>query len=157
MRRKWNRPALLLTVALALGCLLGGSVAWAQGAESRPQAEVASKIVKFAPLNRAAREYREAFSATDLGGARKHLGKPTTFKGTVVDVLTPEGNSAVILSFAADSKAALTVIVLRENFTRFPNLEDLKGKEVAFTSKVVENEGHLELVLTRPGQLKIVP
>jgi hypothetical protein len=62
----------------------------------------------------------------------------------------------ISLSFADDPKAAVTVLVLQENFTRFPKLEDLKGKEVVFTGKAIEAEGRVEVTLTRPGQLKIV-
>jgi hypothetical protein len=124
--------------------------------DSRPQAEVASKSVKFATLSTSAREYKEAKSATDLVGAKKRMGKPTTFKGTVFQIFTPDDNNTVILNFAKDSKSGMTAVVHRENFSRFPKLEDLKGKLVVFTSRVVESDGRPQVALTRPGQLKIV-
>lgn len=143
----------LAAVVLAVAGWTALPTAHAQ--EAQPQSEVASKIAQFAPLNRVAREYKEANLATDLEGARKLLGKPATFKGSVVQVLAPD-DSAVFLHFAEDPKSGLVVVVQKENFKRFPKLEELKGKEVVFTSKVVESAGRLGVVLVRPGQLKIV-
>jgi len=54
------------------------------------------------------------------------------------------------------SKSCLVAVVQKENFKRFPKLEELKGEEVVFTSKVVESAGRLEVVLVRPGQLKVL-
>lgn len=155
-----NRRTFLAGVTLAAVCWTALPAVYAQDTApkpgSRPQAEVASKNVKFATLSPSAREYTEAREATDLEGARKLVGKPATFKGTVVQVIAPDGNDKVILSFAKDSRSALTAEVRQENFFRFPKLEDLKGKSVVFTSKVVEDEGRPAVVLIRPGQLKIV-
>jgi hypothetical protein len=148
-----NLRPLILVAALVAVCWMAPPAVHAQDAGSRSQAEVASKSVKFSPVNRAAREYKEANAATDLQGSKKLLGKPATFKGTVIEVLASD---VVLLSFAEDSKSAVTVVVRQENFTRFPRLEELKGKEVVFTGKAVEAEGRTEVTLTRPGQLKIV-
>lgn len=151
-----NLRSLLIIIGLAgLGWTALPAV-HSQEAGSQPQVEVASKSVKFARINRAAREYREANSATHLEGSGKLLGKPATYKGVVIEVLPSDGNAVMLLSFAEDSKSAVTPVVRKDNFRRFPNLEELKGKEVVFTGKLVEADGRMEVELTRPGQLKIV-
>lgn len=155
-----DRRSFLTCVTLAAVCWTALPAVHAQDTDpkrdSQPQSEVASKSVKFAILSPIAREYKEAKEASDLEGARKLVGKPATFKGTIVQVLTPNGDDLVILGFAKEYKSALAAVVRKENFARFPKLEDLKGKEVTFTGRVVENEGRPEVVLIRPGQLKIV-
>jgi hypothetical protein len=155
-----NRKFVLTCVALAAAGWSALPAGYAQDTDpkrdSRPQAQVASTKVKFAILSPKAREYKEAKAVTDVEGAKKLVGKLVTFKGTVIQVFAPEDNSRVILTFAKDSKSALTVVVRNENFSRFPELEDLKGKFVVFTGRVLENEERFEVVLIRPGQLKIV-
>ena len=150
-----NRKSCLACVTLAALCCLG-AVPAITAQDGRAQAEVASRNVKFDVLPRTARLYKEARDATNLEGARKLIGQPASFIGTVTEVAAPEGNAWVALHFAKDPKTAVRVVVRQENFFRFPKLEDLKGKGVVFTARVVAGEGRPEVVLIRPGQLKVV-
>lgn len=150
-----NRVSCLACVTVAAVCWTTGPAISAQG-ESRPQAEVASKNVKFEVIAPIFRGYREAKAATDLEAARKAVGQPASFKGTVIEVFAPSENTMVVLHFAKEPKTALRAVVRQENFFRFPKLEDLKGKTVMVTAKVTDSAEGPEMVLIRPGQLKVL-
>jgi outer membrane receptor protein involved in Fe transport len=120
------------------------------------QAAAASRTARFDTVEQTAATYREALEAGDLAAARKLIGKRGTFRGTVARVFTPKGGNLVILNFAEDYKTAVTAVLRKPDFSRFPDLGGLPGKEILVTGKLVDYEGRPEIELKTPGQIRLV-
>src|SRR5262245_5175464 len=121
--------ATLVLLSLAIA---GGSRAAPPASHPRKPAQsaIASKTASVASVTRSDASYRGALAATDLDGAAKQKGKTVALKGTVVKVFAPESHNLVILNFAEDYKKAVSAVVFKEDFARFPDLDELAGKEV---------------------------
>src|SRR4051812_13232366 len=102
------------------------------------QSEGASKSAEFGTVFKTDKQNQEAHDAKDLEGAKKLIGKEGVFKGTVAKVFTPKSNSVVILNFAKDYKTAVSAVVKKEDFSKFPDLQTLEKKEVLVSGKVVD-------------------
>ena len=118
-----------------------------------PQSKVAAKGAF--PTVKAA-DTKGAKPATDLAGAKKLVGKTVTFVGTVDRVFVIKGNGVVLLNFAKNYKNAVVGAVNAKNFGAFPDLNQLKGKKVTITGKVVIYKGAPEVELEKAGAIKIV-
>jgi hypothetical protein len=124
--------------------------------EPRPaQSEVAS-TQSFGTVAASDSAVKGALAARDLEEAKKRIGKSGAFTGKVVKVFAPKSNSIVILNFAESYKDALTAVLRAPGFSRFPNMEELKGKKVLVTGTFSEFKGAPQIVLTQPSQVRIV-
>jgi hypothetical protein len=125
-------------------------------AARQSQSESASKDAKFGTITKTDAPYTNALDAHALGEALKQTDKPGAFKGTVSGVYEPRGNAMAILNFDANYRSAMTALLRNENFSKFPELKTLVGKEVVVSGKLVQFQGRTEIVLTSPDQIKIV-
>lgn len=149
----------LAAAGLLLGCALpGGRPAAASQEKSRPpaQAEQASKSARFGAVKKSAAAYQEALDAHDLTAGGKLVGKTGAFRGTVVKVFEGQKGDILILNFDADYKKALTAVLKKPEFGRFPEMKQLLGQEVLVSGPFIEYQGRPEIVLTDAAQIRVV-
>src|SRR5262249_25896816 len=120
------------------------------------QHAVASKTAKFEAVSKTDASYTAAFDAHDLAGAYKKVGQKGAFKGTVSNIFEERDGDMLILNFDPNYRTALTAILRNPDFPKFPVVKELKGKEVLVSGSFVDYRGKAEIVLTDPGQIKIV-
>lgn len=125
-------------------------------AQDSPQSAVAAKSVKFGVVGSDQSEVASAIRANDLDAAAKMKGKQGSFKGTVAKVFVPRSGAIVILNFDPNYKNAVTAVLKKTNFSKFPDLNLLNGKTVMITGKFVEYRGAIEIELTDPAQVKVI-
>src|SRR5947208_12919253 len=121
-----RRARLAILILAAASGFPAGAQPPAQKAHNPTQASVAARNVKFAPVAKTDRAYREARDARDLAAAGKLIGRSGTFRGMVAKVFAPASGNLVILNFAADYKTAITAVVKKEDFARFPDVQGLQ-------------------------------
>jgi hypothetical protein len=120
------------------------------------QADVASKTVKFTAVSKTSDLYKTALDAHALDAAAKQVDKDGAFKGTVAKIFEPRGGAMAIINFDANYRSALTALLRKENFDKFPALTNLADKEVVVTGKFIDYQGRAEIVLTNAAQIKLV-
>ena len=120
-----------------------------------PQTQVAAKGA-FPAVKSNDAALKGATSATDLAGAKKLVGKPVRVVGTVVKVYAPKSNGVVLLNFAKNYKTALVAAVKAEDFAKFPALNQLEGRRVLLSGKMVMFKGAPEIELAKAGAIKVV-
>ncbi len=130
----------------------------ADSADAKPparekQGDVASATATFGKIAKTDDAYKSALDAHALDDALKMVDKDGAFKGTVAKVFEPRG--LAIVEFDNDYKTALTAIVRGTNFSNFPALTNLIGKEVLVTGKFIKYRDAAEMVLDKPDQVKL--
>lgn len=120
------------------------------------QKSVASKSAKFETVAKTDKAYTSAIDAHDKAAAGKLVGKDGSFKGTVAKLFSPRGGSVLILNFDNDYKTALTAVLKKGDFSKFPDMSQIDGKEIVVSGKFSEFKGNTEIVLTDPKQIVIV-
>ena len=88
--------------------------------------------------------------------AEKLIGKAGSFKGTVSKAFTPRNGGLVILNFDDDYKSAMTAVLKKSDFAKFPDLSELVGKEVVVSGKFMDFKGSPEIELSDPKQVALV-
>jgi len=158
----------MLTLSL-VGLLFSGGVclamtrvtAQSNGKQDRDtlkplQHAVASKTAKFDTVSKTDESYTTAFDAHDLAGAYKKVGQKGAFKGTVSNIFEERDGDLLILNFDPQYRTALVAVLKNPDFPKFPDVKELKGKEVLVSGSFVDYHGKAEIMLTDPGQIKIV-
>ena len=120
------------------------------------QKSVASKSAKFETVAKTDKAYTSAIDAHDKAAAEKLVGKDGAFKGKVSKLFSPRGGSVLILNFDSDYKTALTAVLKKGEFSKFPDMSQLEGKEIVVTGKFSEFKGSTQIVLTDPKQISLV-
>jgi bisphosphoglycerate-independent phosphoglycerate mutase (AlkP superfamily) len=120
------------------------------------QKSAASKSAKFETVAKTDKAYTSAIDAHDKKAADKMVGQDGAFKGKVAKLFSPRGGSVLILNFDSDYKTALTAVLKKGDFSKFPDMSQLEGKEVVVTGKFSEFKGSTEIVLTDPKQISLV-
>jgi hypothetical protein len=120
------------------------------------QADVASKTAKFASVSKTSDLYKNALDAHALDKAITMVDKEGAFKGTVAKIFEPRGGAMAILNFDENYRNALTALLRKDSFDKFPALTNLVTKEVVVTGKFIDYHGHAEIVLTNVTQIKLV-
>lgn len=120
------------------------------------QADSASKTASFAKIAATDDVCKTALDAHALDAALKQVGKDGAFKGKVTQIFEPRNGSMAIVNFDPDYKTALTALLWKTNFAKFPALTNLAGKYVVVTGKFIEYQGRAEIVLTNATQVKLV-
>jgi hypothetical protein len=136
-----------------------GKTAGSTNAVPKPaakQADVASQTAKFESVSKTSDSYKNALDAHALDKAIKMVDKEGAFKGTVAKVFEPRGGAMAILNFDENYRNALTALVRKDSFDKFPALTNLLTKEVVVTGKFIDYQGHAEIVLTNVAQIKLV-
>jgi len=152
---------LLKVIFAALLVAISFAGARAQDSDSRKQKgetqkSVASKSAKFETVAKTDSAYTSAIDARDKSAAAKMVGKEGAFRGKVAKLYTPRSGGLVILNFDDDYKNALTAVVKKSDFSKFPDLSQLEGRQVVVSGKFAEYKGSTEIVLTDPKQIAIV-
>ena len=140
------------TTALIAIAILAVSAAAAQDSQS----SAASKSAKFQNVTKTDALYTGALDAHDKSGAEKLIGKSGAFKGTVTKAFTPRSGGIVILNFDDDYKSAMTAVVKKSDFSKFPDLTQIIGKEVVISGKFMDFKGSPEIELSDPKQVALV-
>jgi len=120
------------------------------------QSSAASKSAKFQNVAKTDALYTGALDAHDKSGAEKLIGKSGAFKGTVTKAFTPRSGGIVILNFDDDYKSAMTAVLKKSDFSKFPDVSDLVGKEVVISGKFMDFKGSPEIELSDPKQVALV-
>ena len=123
--------------------------------DRKPQHVVAAKT-EFATVAASDDSVKKALRASDIGEARKLIGKEGAFEGKVVAVFAPDSYGLVILNFDERYQNALTAIVFASRFSKFPDLDKLKDKRVLITGKFSDYKGRPQIELTEPSQVRII-
>ena len=140
------------TTAIIAIAILAVSAAAAQDSQS----SVASKSAKFQNVAKTDALYTGALDAHDKAGAEKMIGKSGAFKGTVTKAFTPRSGGIVILNFDDDYKSAMTAVLKKSDFSKFPDVSDLVGKEIVVSGKFMDFKGSPEIELSDPKQVALV-
>ena len=148
-------PAFSFVRTLAL-LIIGLFAVTAAAAQDSPQSSVASKSAKFQNVVKTDVLYTGALDAHDKSGAEKLIGKSGAFKGTVTKAFTPRNGGLVILNFDDDYKSAMTAVLKKSDFSKFPDVSDLVGKEVVISGKFMDFKGSPEIELSDPKQVALV-
>jgi hypothetical protein len=146
--------ASLLVVFAALCAGVATRVAARGPAQS--QHDAASKTAKFGSLEKTGDAYKSALDAHDLEGASKLVGKDGAFRGTVAKVFEQRDGSLLVMDFDPNFRTALTAVLRRADYAKFPDVRELEGKEVVVSGKFTDFRGHAQIELTDPAQIKIV-
>jgi len=100
--------------------------------------------------------YKNALDAHDKAAAEKLIAKDGAFKGKVAKLFTPRGGSVLILNFDSDYKTALTAVLKKGDFSSFPDMSQLEGKEIVVSGKFTEYKDSPQIVISDPKQIAIV-
>ena len=100
---------------------------------------------------------RPAASSTgciDFRDAAAHLGETSCVSGRVLRVFTSKsGNS--FLDFCADYRdCPFTSVIFESDHSKFGNVGTLAGRLVEIYGTVVQYQGHAEIVIRDPGQIR---
>ncbi len=117
------------------------------------QKSVASKSAKFETVAKTDALYTGAIDAHDKTAAGKMIGKDGAFKGKVAKLFSPRGGSVLILNFDDDYKTALTAVLKKADFSKFPDLSQLEGKEIVVSGKFSDYKDSPQIVLSYLKQI----
>jgi len=99
---------------------------------------------------------KRALNAKDMAGAGKQIGKPGAFQGTVTKAYSPGDHDLVILDFAPDYRAAVTVVIKPDAYAKMPDLQSLVGKRVFVMGQWKAFHNAPQIELTSPTQIKVI-
>ncbi|HTH50995.1 MAG TPA: hypothetical protein VL501_03625 [Pyrinomonadaceae bacterium] len=125
-------------------------------AQSNPQSGAADKKATFASVAKTDKLYTDSIDAHDLDKAKHLEGQKGSFRGIVTKVFVPNSGSVLILNFDNNYKTALTAAVKKSDFSSFPDMSQLVGKEVVISGKFEDFHGATEILLTDKKQVSIV-
>jgi bisphosphoglycerate-independent phosphoglycerate mutase (AlkP superfamily) len=120
------------------------------------QKSVASKTAKFETVAKTDALYTGAIDAHDKVAAGKMIGKDGTFKGKVAKLFSPRGGSVLILNFDSDYKTALTAVLKKADFSKFPDMSQLEGKEIVVSGKFSDYKDSPQIVLSDLKQIAVI-
>lgn len=125
-------------------------------AQDSPQKAVASKTAKFGTVAKTDSVYTAALDAHNLAAGQKLIDKEGSLRGTVAKLFSTKGGGVLILNFDRDYKTAMTAVLNKSDFAKFPDMSQLDGKEVVVSGKFIDYHGGAEIVLSDPTQIVIV-
>lgn len=128
----------------------------AKSASRKMQSDAASKTAKFGTVTTTTAEYQSALDAHALEPALKQQNKSGAFKGTVTAIFEPRSGGLAIMNFDEDYKKAISALLRGNDFTNFPDLKKLVGKDVLVSGKFMAYQGRAEIILTNVDQVKLV-
>ena len=145
-----------------IAIIAGTSLAFAKAAVQdrdpmKPlQHVVASKTAKFEAVTKSDPSYKNALDAHDLSGTRKLVGTEGAFHGTVDKFYEEPDGDIVVFDFDPNYRTAITAVLRNKDFPKFPDVRELKGKEILVSGKFVDYHGKAQIELTDPRQIKLV-
>jgi hypothetical protein len=145
-----KRPV-YLALTIVILTLVGSA-----SAQRNVQSDVADKKATFASVAKTDKSYTDAIDAHDLAKAKSLEGKKGAFKGTVAKIFVPNTGGVLILNFDNNYKIALTAALRKDDFSSFPDMNQLLGKEILVSGKFEDFKGATEILLTDKKQIAIV-
>jgi len=98
-----------------------------------------------------------AHAGTIIGvaDAPKHVGETVTVEGTVSAVHTESRSGVTFIDMGGRyPDQAFTGVILKDDASKFQNVESLTGKVVDITGQVHAYKGRPETILNDPAQIK---
>ena len=146
-----------VSIAILAACIMFAKAASQDRDPMKPlQHVVASKTAKFGAVDKSDATYKNALDAHDLTAAMKLVGSEGAFHGTVDKFYEEPDGDIVVFDFDPNYRIALTAVLRNQNFPKFPDVRDLKGKEILVSGKFVDYHGKAQIELTDPKQIKLV-
>jgi hypothetical protein len=145
-----------ISVRAALMGVIGLLAAGSAISQDNPQSSAASKSATFGTVAKTDAIYTGALDAHDKEGAVKLTGKKGAFKGTVSKVFAPRGGNIVILNFDDNYKTAMTAVLKKSDFSKFPDVSKLVDQEIVVSGKFIDYKGSPEIELSDVKQIAIV-
>jgi hypothetical protein len=142
--------------SLSAGADQGANPVQERDATKSPQHLVASKTAKFKTIAKDDPLYKNALDAHNLDGAHKLVGKEGSFKGTVDRLFEAGGGDMVVFDFDPNFRTALTAVLKKTEFPKFPVIKELTGKEIVVSGKFAEYHGKAQIELSDPKQIRVV-
>ena len=121
-----------------------------------PQQRMASRSAQFGVTARTAPAYKQAMDAHSLMLARKNIGKQSSFHGTVANVTQDAQGQTLTVEFDPQYRLAVTAVLTFRAYSRFPNMQTLRGREVVVSGPLLQYGDKIAVMLTRPSQIQVV-
>jgi hypothetical protein len=119
------------------------------------QRTLASTTAKFESVSKSDTAWQKALESHELDAAKKLIGHPGSFRGTVSKVYESRDGDIVILDFDSNYRTALTAVLKKPDFSKFPDLRALEGKDIIVSGMFVDYQGKAEIALTMPDQIRL--
>jgi hypothetical protein len=117
---------------------------------------MASKTAKFETVDKDDAAYKHALDAHDLAAAQKLIGKEGSFRGKVSKFFEERDGDLIVFYFDSKFRTALTAVLRNADFSKFPDVKALDGKEIVVSGKFFDYHGKAQIELTDPKQIKIL-
>ena len=121
-----------------------------------PQQQMASPSVQFGITARTSPSYKRAAEAHSLMLARRSLGRTFSFHGTVTQVTQDAQNQTMTVEFDPVYRLAVTGVLTFRAYSRFPNMQSLRGREVVVSGPLLRYGDKVAVMLTQPSQIQVV-
>lgn len=121
-----------------------------------PQQALAARAVSFGLTTRSAPTYRQAIDAHNLALGRQRLGRPGSFHGVVTQVYQDPQHQTLVLDFDPQYPRALTAVLTFRAFSRFPDMQTLRGREVVVSGPLLRYQDKIAVMLSQPSQVQVV-
>lgn len=104
-----------------------------------------------------ASEVRQAASSTgcvNFQDAAAHIGETACISARVLRVFTSKSGNT-FLDFCADYRnCPFTSVIFESDHSKFGNLSTLTGRQVEIRGTIVQYQGHAEIVIHDPDQIR---
>jgi len=144
-RRQIGAVAMLVIVVSAIAALV--AYRWGRWRGVSEVRSAGATTAHPAPSSKGCIDFREAAA---------HIGETSCVRGQVLRVFTSKaGNS--FLDFCADYRdCPFTSVIFESDHSKFGNLSTLAGRHVEIHGAIVQYQGHAEIVIRDPGQIREV-
>jgi hypothetical protein len=93
----------------------------------------------------------------DIGQAGAHTGENACVSGRVLRVFTSRSQNT-FLDFCPDYRdCAFTSVIFAADRSKFGDLSTLTGRQIEIRGAIVPYQGHAEIVIRDPGQIREAP
>ncbi len=144
-------------VIIFAACIIGGSIIigfilFAQITKSNDSTDTFTfQEEKTLSQNKASVAEGDVIDYTE---AKDFIGKEVTVRGKVARVVKPK--ETIFINFNKDwQNDPFTVVIFKDDISKFPDIYDIEGKMIYVSGKVQEFRGKAEIILKDPSQLKV--
>lgn len=149
-------PVISLALFGLLSCGVLTDAAPTAPAKTAPAQSAVAAKTQFGTVAAADKSVTGALDAKALTDAKKLIGKMGSFQGTVASVYSPKNHGFVALDFAPDYHDALSARIVPDDYTKFPDLNQLEGKHIVVTGQFAAHNEDVQVQVTSPDQIKII-
>jgi DNA/RNA endonuclease YhcR with UshA esterase domain len=94
----------------------------------------------------------DTIAPCDAGG---HVGQTVTIAGSVSEIHHSASGRAIFLHMGGSFPGnCFTAVVFKDDFTKFPGMDSLRGKNIEVSGAVKLYQNKPEIILNDPGQIK---